>query len=166
MNNRPPGKGNKLEGESQVQSRVISARLHPADEYERAALKTFDEKVDEGFSPRAILTDALNHAAGRTPEMFRREGRIDSAVERLESELQKLESGNMDAMLEKLMMLLEGKLTEFLKSIRSTDREGLQRFANSEDEDEEMEFPDEFVRNVKKAARKSFRQKQRDQDDD
>lgn len=53
------------------QSAVISFRLHPSDEYERAALKIMHDLESKGFSKRQIFTDAINRSGGHRPEMFK-----------------------------------------------------------------------------------------------
>lgn len=163
MTNRPPGKGNK-KAEDEAQSRVISARLHPSDEYERAALQVFDGKIADGFTPRQILTDALNFAAGHTPDMFRREGRIDGATEKLETLVRQLNPEDLDMRLSELLSAFEQRIETFLKSLRSTDPTGFKRFADSQ-EDDELDLDEEFIKNAKKAVRKSFRQRRGDDDE-
>lgn len=48
----------------------VSIRLHPGDEHEARALQVLEELESQGFSRRQIIADALNRAAGHTPEMF------------------------------------------------------------------------------------------------
>lgn len=49
----------------------VSIRLHPDDPYEAKAIEVLEALQAQGFSNRQIIADALNHAAGHTPVMFK-----------------------------------------------------------------------------------------------
>lgn len=148
----PPGKGQTGPQEG-PKSRVISARLHPAYEKERDALEVFDTLTQQGYSPREILTDALLYVAGRTPEMYDRESRLAETMESIEGKVGALSD------------LFLGRMEELLVAIKNTDPEGLRQFANHRHEEHgDVELSDDFITNVQRAARKTFRQQQKDQE--
>lgn len=158
MNAKPPGKGNRHS--TGKLSRVISARLHPSNEFEAEALRVWEDKIGQGFAPREILTDALLRADGQTPEMFRREGRIEGVLDALESRVEALDSLEMiDMKLGQLLDMFTNSIGDILKAIKEADKASFRAFANHDEEEAgDLELSDTFVRNARNAVRKSFRQ--------
>jgi hypothetical protein len=52
-------------------SKTYAFRLHPDDEREQIAMEIIERLLSEDWTMRQIMTDAILHADGRTPEMFR-----------------------------------------------------------------------------------------------
>ena len=163
----PPGKSMKNK-ESHAQSQVISARLHPAFAEERTALDIFNANVKAGYSPRAILTDALNRMAGLTPEMFHEQEHINSLAYRLERQLDEIgglsdqiESGigglntQIEAMRAELLAALADRIGDILRSIKNADPIAFKEFAETEDEG--IELSADFIANAKKAFKGNYR---------
>ena len=135
----PPGRGNK-----DIKSRVIAARLHPDYEDERAALAVYDEHVLQGYAPRDILTAALLAMADKQPKVKRSDknlaGVLDSIGEKIDA----------------LGALWENAIPNLLRDLKRSDPKGLQQFADGEEA--EGEFSEDFIRNARQAAKRSFRQ--------
>jgi len=136
-------------------SRVISARLHPSDEHEEAALAVFDDLVAQGYNARQIFTDALLRANGYTPDMFRRDTRIDNVIDRLESHVAQMP--DVSEKLDTLIGLFEARMDDLLRNIKNADPQAFREFANAEPT-EAHTFSDEFIVNAQKAARRTFKQ--------
>ena len=163
----PPGRGKRDEG-SKVQSQVISARLHPAFAEEKTALEIFNAHVKAGYAPRDIITDALNRAAGLTPEMFREQERVNSLAYRLERQLdemgglsEQIESGigglntQIEAMRSELLAALADRIGDILRSIKNADPIAFKEFAETEDEG--IELSADFIANARKAFKGNYR---------
>jgi len=163
----PPGKG---EGgkPSRAKSQVISARLHPAFPTEKSALDIFNSLLAAKYTPRAIITDALNRAAGLTPEMFADQERVNSLAYKLEQQLEdigdlsnKIDDGigsintRIETMREELLTALTDRIGDILRSIKTSDPVAFKEFAVSDDEG--LEFSAEFIANAKKAFKGSYR---------
>jgi hypothetical protein len=164
--------------------RVLSARLNPDYEHERTALEEWDRLLGERYAPRQILTNLLNRQRGMTPEMFRREGKIEQIVgdlgERLDAFMgmseqlkyiqELIEQGFsidelrslLDDKFEAIQALVEQSITDLLRQLKRVDPEGLRRFVDHDDEQGDMEFSDEFIGNARQAVRKSFQQRRRE----
>lgn len=56
------------------QSRVFSVRLHPSDPKEKQAIEIIDALMDNQYTMRQIVTDAILHRDGASPEMFKDNG--------------------------------------------------------------------------------------------
>lgn len=56
-----------------------TARFNPIHREEETALAYIEKLEAQGFSFKEIVTDAINRAAGATPEMFSREVAYDSS---------------------------------------------------------------------------------------
>lgn len=140
----PPGRAAKGDKKSEV----LSARLSREYEDERNALAIWERWKKDGYSPREIITSALLKLDGDAPST----GRADTLEERI---------------LSRIEQRVEETLAHVLKDIRRADPNGLQAFAASNDErdevDEDVELSQRFIQNAKRAARKSFRQRQGDE---
>lgn len=148
-------------GSEGKQSRLIQARLHPSDQHEKDAIAQYDDWVAQGYSPREIITHCILHAAGFKPEMFRKEGRIDTAIHELEAGVSKL--GNIEQVINAIPGIIqaafEDQMGDLLKELKRTDPQGLRAFANKDDSRGEVDLDPEFRENASKAARKSFKQR-------
>lgn len=51
-------------------TKVYPFRLNPAYEQDKVAIAIIEQKRNEGYSVRQIMTDAIVRSAGYTPEMF------------------------------------------------------------------------------------------------
>lgn len=96
-------------------SQVISFRLYADDPAEGAALEILEALQRDGFTPRQIITDALLHRDGVTPEMFRR--RYDAPMPTLD------------------ISPLEALLRDFLGEIKEAVRTGELSFSDNVEED-------------------------------
>lgn len=149
-------------GSTGKRSRVLSARLHPDEEHEARALEVWDALQQQGYNPRQIVTDALLHASGHTPEMFRRDGRIDTVIDALEERLEHLKPlDQIDHKLDLLLERFEASIAEVLRSIKRADPDGLRRFAGRQEEDDSADLDEAFLQNARRAARKTLRQRER-----
>lgn len=158
MTTKPPGRGSK----GDIQSRVLSARLNPRrSKQEEEALKAWDELIKKGYTPRDIITDALNRLDGNTPEMFRTDERFEIVLDRLEERTQSLEG--LPRRIEAIVGLVEDGIAAMLRELKRTDPRGLRRFVEKNDDDDGDELDEEFAENARKAARKSFRQRYGDE---
>lgn len=143
MKRQPPGRAGK--GESNPQTKVISARLNREFEEEARALEIFEEKVNDGYSPRQILTDALLRAGGYTPDMFRRGG-IENA-------------SDLTTKIDELYHMFASSIGDILKAVKRSDVQKFRQFANSEAEDDtDLDLDEDFIRNARNAVRRSYRQ--------
>ena len=88
-----------------MQSRVVSFRLHPSDEYEAKAIEVLDYWLNEGVNIRHLLTDALLRLDGQTPEMFN-------------SDEQALTRGTLSAILDRKMAELRRDLADELSTLQ------------------------------------------------
>lgn len=140
---------------SNSRSRVLSARLHPSDEHEEAALTVFDDLIEQGYNARQIFTDALLRLHGYTPDMFRRDARIDSVIDRLEAHVSQMP--DVSEKLDALMQMFETRLDDLLRNIKDADPQAFREFANAE-QTEQHSFSDEFIANAQRAARRTFKQ--------
>lgn|SRR5512138_661323 len=125
-------------------SRVLSARLHPDDRYEREALDFVDQLLGEGYNMRQIITDAILHRQGVRPEMYRDDRREMAGI------------AEINAKLDAILSALEDQLPALLRSIRQSDPEGLRRFASSSGGDD---LDEAFIENSRRAVRKTFKQR-------
>lgn len=138
--NKAPG------GTTGKKSRTISVRLHPDDEYERAALAEFDKLLSEGFSARQIITHAILDASGHTPEMYR-DSRTNPAMHQIQQQL--------DA----LTHMFDEHLGELLRSIKNADPDAFRRFANHDDADGRFDLDTDFMANARTATRRTWQQR-------
>lgn len=138
--------------EPEQKSRVISARLHPEDEHEGAALEIFDALVAQGYRAREIITDALLHADGRKPDMFKRNRDVDAVIDSLH------DLPAMASKIDGIADVLSNQIADLLKNIKSADPAAFRAFANHETDDDNA-LTDDFVENARKATRKTFRQR-------
>lgn len=164
--NQPPS-GKKAD---HLKSRVITIRVNPFDPegdpdgYERAALEVWDEKRKQ-FSAREIWTDAINFAAGHTPEMFR-QGRAASGTAELGERIGALDQtiANMldleNSMRQTLDMLL-ADLPAILNGIKQSDPEGFRAFANADDTQEGGDLSAKFITNAQKAVRSTWSERRK-----
>lgn len=155
----PPGRA----GKKLVKSRVISARLNPEFAEERAALKVFDDLVEQEYSPRQIITHAILQANGYTPEMFHKE-RSDAVVVALEEQLMHLDLKGLSDKIDAIYDFIAHQIIDVLRNVKSADPDAFRSFANQESGDD-MELDEEFVRNAQRAARKTFKQRHAQGDD-
>jgi len=54
-------------------SKTYSFRLHPDDDYESDAMVVIETWNNVSINFRSAMTDAILHAAGRTPEMYKQD---------------------------------------------------------------------------------------------
>lgn len=66
-------------------TRSFSLRLNPAYEEDLAAIEHLDRMIEQGYSARQIVTDALCRASGLVPEMFSRRDDMTMLYANLES---------------------------------------------------------------------------------
>lgn len=71
----PPGKGNKG-----IESRVLSARLHPRNEAEQIALSVWDKVIASGYTPREVMTNALLKLGDVQTDMIHSEDNLRGAM--------------------------------------------------------------------------------------
>lgn len=129
-------------------SKHIQARLHPSTPSEAEAIELWNQWVKEGWQPRELITTLILSHAGYTPEDFRTG--VDARLQQLTEKL--------DAKIDQITERLEGNITDLLRNIKTVDPQGLRRFANSDDED--MDVDEAFIRNAQQGVRKTFRQRQ------
>ena len=86
-----------------MNSRVVSFRLHPGDEYEAKALEILDYWLNEGVNVRHLLTDALLRLDGQTPEMFN-------------DDEQALTRGILSATLDRKLSAMQQDIIEYLQN--------------------------------------------------
>lgn len=55
------------------QAVILTARLNPINPQEASALQILEEQKKRGLNFKQVAVDAINFAAGRTPEMFTRD---------------------------------------------------------------------------------------------
>lgn len=160
MTRTPPPKGDR-------KSQVISARLHPSDPYEKKALEIFEARKAEGWTPRDIITDALLRSEGFSPEMFRSEGRMQSALAELEAKLGALDAlEELPSQLTALQHAIEGSIIGLLKDLKRSSPGEFRRFAeHDEDEHGDIELSQDFIKNARRAARRSFSQRREEEDE-
>lgn len=132
-------------------SRVVSARLHPEHEYEGAALDILDALIAQGYETREIITDALLHMEGRTPEMYHRERDVNEVLDSLQ------DLPTITQKIDNLSDFITHRIAELLSNIKREDPAAFRDFAN--DEDDTGGFDPAFMENAKKAARKTFKQR-------
>jgi hypothetical protein len=142
MKNQPPAREKRGQ-----ESRVISVRLHPDDQHEGEALNVFDDLRAQGYTPRQIMTHALLHVSGHTPEMFRHESLPDGAL------------NTINVRLGHIADMIEGNMAQLLHNVKQADPDAFRQFANNEQQGE-YDLGDDFIRNAQKAARKTFKQRQ------
>lgn len=144
MKNQPPSREKRGQ-----ESRVISVRLHPDDQHESEALVVFDDLRAQGYTPRQIMTHALLHVSGHTPEMFRHESLPDGAL------------NTINVRLTQIADMIEGSMGQLLHNVKQADPEAFRRFANHDEMGAEgYDLDDDFIQNAQKAARKTFKQRQ------
>jgi hypothetical protein len=144
------------------QSRIVSVRLHPRKEHEGEALRIIDEKLDEGYTLKQILVDAVLHAAGRTPEMFSQEDRINNTMANLQDKLESIDHlevgvNALQQLERRFQEMLESSIASLLKQIKRDDPANLRKFAESEDDDD-LDLPSDFIKNAQRSARKTYKQ--------
>lgn len=130
----------------ELMSRVVSARLNPEYPEDLEALTHWDNEIAAGYSPRAIITDALMRCAGITPEMYHRPE--DDTANQLDG---------ISAQLAGLYSIIENGVMDMLRNIKVADPQGFREFAN--DESGGLEISEQFAKNAQKAARKTLRQR-------
>lgn len=137
----------------------IQALLHPSDEKERDAIDIWNSWLNQGFTPRQLLTDMILHCAGRNPEMYREKSAFTGELKMLEERL----TGKIDV----LHSAIENDIGAILKDMKRTDPDGFKRFVESDDVIErDVDFEPEFIENAKRSVRKTFKQRQLEKDDE
>lgn len=137
----------------------IQCILHPSSDEEKSAIKIYLADKANGFTPRQIITDAINRKGNKTPEMFRQ----DSGFR---AELYGMEDRIMERMND-LQQTLENDIIKIMRDLKKQDPVAFKKFADIDENDSgDLEFDQEFIQNAKKSVRKSFRQKQKNDNDD
>lgn len=125
-------------------SRVISARLSPQIDEERKALELFDQWVQEGYTPREIITDALNRAGNQAPSIYRERG-TRVGVKPIGTMLENMSSSIDD-------------LKRIIQELWRSNPEQLRQMVNNTPADgSEIELDDEFLANAAQILRPTYR---------
>lgn len=137
----------------------IQALLHPSDERERDAMLIWQDWLQQGYTPRQLITDMILRCAGRNPEMYREKSAFSGELKMLEERL----TGKLDD----LHSAIENDIGTILKDMKRSDPDGFRRFVESDDVIErDVDFEPEFIENAKRSVRKTFRQRQMEKDDE
>lgn len=69
-------------------AKLLTARLNPINPAEASALRILDERKTQGFNFKQVAVDAINRAAGVTPEMIGSSSQLGSFTRVMENLLQ------------------------------------------------------------------------------
>lgn len=129
-------------------------RLHPQFENEKSALEIWDAYIRDGYTPRDIFPAALHALAEKDMPIPRggrsMEGAMHAITERLDA----------------FQNFIESAIPNMLRDLKRSDPKELRRLIeHDEEENGEIEFSDDFLKNARNAAKKSLRQLRRDDEE-
>lgn len=104
-------------------SKTYAFRLHPDDIREADAMAIIEKAVEDGYTLREIMTDAILRAKGHTPEMYRQAD-------------DKISKGFIETILEEFAVHIVSELKANGRIVPSDDNTKASPFDS--DEDEEM----------------------------